>query len=151
MPRVAWGKLIRSAWVPCRDQLLIVWDSLRFPVVVFFFPARWRSWSWRALHLFGRKSSLYLSCSQLLFIYPCSKTSPWRVPLILGRAGKPWPYFRFVHWLHFAAWNCNVVALYSNKTVLLDINKRYFNPIKSLHWKLLCKIASTCKTWHSIG
>ena len=119
----------------CRDQLLIVRDSLRFLVVVFF-PARWRSWSWRAFHLFGRKSSLYLSCSQLLFIYPCSKTSPWRVPLILGRAGKPWPYLRFVHQLYCAACNCNVVALYSNKTVLLNINKRYFNPIKSLHWKL---------------
>ena len=47
--------------------------------------------------------------------------------------GKSLPYFRFVHWLYYAACNCSVVALYSNKAVLLNINKRYFNPIKSLH------------------
>ena len=120
----------------CRDQLLIVRDSLIFFSGCFFSLLDGEAEAGvRFIYLVENHLCICLvhnSCSFILALRLLHEEFHY----YWVQRGKTLPYFRFVHWLYYAACNCSVVALYSIKAVVLNINKRYFNPIKSLHWKL---------------
>lgn len=118
-----------------RQQLSIVRDSLRLPVFFFFLLDGEADAGMLLIDFVENHLCICLvhnSCSFILALRLLHEEFHY----YWVQRGKPLPYFRFVHLLYYAACNCSVVALYSIKAVVLNINKRYFNPIKSLHWKL---------------